>query len=175
MSLAVFSAGVTGIMTMQRTAVGANRMAKNVAVASSIAQAWQAQLATDATIWQTNYDSTAWLSSLDSLNGTWQLPDWNDDRQFGATFDPLGNPADGADAFCVHLRLTWLYHNGFDTSTVGKGGNGTVRTEVRVFWPREGAERVEDDCTDSEAADEVGGDFADRYYFVVQTGAVRQP
>jgi type II secretory pathway pseudopilin PulG len=179
MSLAVFSAGVTGIITMQRTAVGANRMARNVAVASSIAQAWQTQLAADATLWRENFDRTTWLKSLDNadLNGTWQLPDWSDDREFGARFDALGNPHEtGADQFCVHLRLTWLYYNGIDVGTVGTGRNGTIRTEVRVFWPREGVERVAHDCDQTAVAS--GDEFADatdRYYFVVQTGAVRQP
>jgi len=177
MSLAVFMGGVTGIMTMQRTTVSANRTARNVALASSIAQAWQAQLASDATLWRGNFAGTTWIKSLEEtgVNGAWQLPEFDTTRQFGPRFDALGNPNTAASEFCVHVRLTWLYYNGVDTG-VGTGQNGTIRTEVRVFWPREGAERVEGDCTAETAAviDEVGT-ATDRYYFVVQTGAVRQP
>jgi hypothetical protein len=178
MSIAVFAAGVTGIMTMQRTAAGANRMAKNVALASSIAQAWQAQLATDATLWRGNLGSTVWLSSLTTtgVNGNWQLPAWNATRQFGRSFDGLGNPVpgDGPGEFCVHLRLTMLYFNRQDvTATLGAPGNGTVRTEVRVFWPREGAARIAGDCTNVAPATVAAA--TNQYYFVVETGAVRQP
>jgi hypothetical protein len=178
MSLAVFAAGVTGIMTMQRTAAGANRMAKNVALASSIAQAWQAQLATDATLWRGNISGTTWLKSITTtgVNGNWQLPAWNDTRQFGRSFDALGNPVpnDGAGVFCVHVRLTFLYYNRQDlTPGLGAPGNGTVRTEVRVFWPREGAARIAGDCTNAAPATIAAAN--DRYFFVVETGAVRQP
>jgi type II secretory pathway pseudopilin PulG len=181
MALAVFAGGVTGILTMQRTAVGANRMAKNVALVSSIAQAWQAQLAADATLWRGSFGSTLWLKTLETtgVNGSWQAPVWDETRKIGPRFDGLGNPveADGAGEFCVHFRLTWLYYNGVDVSPSGTNGNGTIRTEVRVFWPREGAERVTDDCKDEASAATIAAVSAatDRYYFVVQTGAVRQP
>jgi hypothetical protein len=176
MSLAVFAAGVTGIMTMQRTAAGANRMAKNVALASSIAQAWQAQLASDATLWRANIDGTTWLKSLKTtgVNGNWQLPAWDETRKFGRAFDALGGPVASDGEFCVHLRLTWLYHNALDvSSSLGAPGNGTVRTEVRVFWPKEGAARIAGDCTNAAPATVAAA--TDRYYFVVETGAVRQP
>ncbi len=175
MSLAVFATGVTGIMTMQRTAAGANRMAKNVALASSIAQAWQAQLASDATLWRQSLTTTSWLTSLTTtgVNGTWQVPAYVGGRAFGPQFDALGNPVQAGGEFCVHLRLTFLYFNALDlTPTLGAPGNATVRTEVRVFWPREGMARVANDCTGAPSA---VTDAAERYYFVTETGAVRQP
>jgi hypothetical protein len=178
-TLAVFSAGVTGIMTMQRTAVSANRMARNVALAGSIAQAWQAQLASDASLWRTDFTGTTWLKALaaDGVSGSWRLPAHDTTRNFGPRFDALGNPDTAASEFCVHIRLTWLYANTVDSVGVtGTAGNGTVRTDVRVFWPREGAERVTGDCTDATPATiEEVADARDSYYFVVETGAVRQP
>jgi type II secretory pathway pseudopilin PulG len=178
-SLAVFSAGVTGIMTMQRTAVSANRMARNVALAGSIAQAWQAQLANDASLWRANFTGTTWLKSLatEGVNDSWQLPAHDITRNFGPRFDALGNPDTDASEFCVHIRLSWLYANTADSVGVtGTAGNGTVRTDVRVFWPREGAERVTGDCTDTTPATIAAiAEARDSYYFVVETGAVRQP
>lgn len=181
MALAVFSAGVTGIITMQRTAVNANRTAKNVELAASIAQAWEAQLAADASMWRQTFDAnTPFLRTINSgMDGAWQLPAYNAGRQFGSQFDSFGRATTDATQayFCVHVRLTWLYWNTADVAgTLGTAGNGTIRTDVRVFWPREGAERLENDCSDGTPGKvDAVADAVDKYYFVLQTGAVRQP
>ncbi|HEY3497826.1 MAG TPA: hypothetical protein VGK73_24175, partial [Polyangiaceae bacterium] len=150
-------------------------------LAASIAQGWEAQLAADASVWRgtLNQTSSPWLSTLSDadLNGAWQLFAYNATRRYGARFDAFGQPTDvaGDTFFCAHVRLTWLFTNTADvTPTPGTANNGTVRTDVRVFWPREGATRVAGDCTDPGAIEDVA-EATDRYYFVVQTGAVRQP
>lgn len=176
MALAVFATGVAGIMTMQRTTITSNRTAKNVTLANGIAEAWLSQLAADASLWTTDLSSTTWLGTVDGtgLNGAWQLPAWDDARKFGAEFDGLGNPVEEDGQFCAHIRLTWLYNDG--NIAGGLSGNGVIRSEVRVFWPREGTSRVEGDCTSADAATVAAvGNATGSYHFVVHAGAVRQP
>jgi prepilin-type N-terminal cleavage/methylation domain-containing protein len=178
MALAVFATGVTGVIAMQRATVTANRLAKNITVASGIADAWLGQLAADATRWQTDLAGTTWLKTVDvaNMNGAWQLPAYDAPRDFGPGFDPLGAPMGIGGDFCAHIRLTWFYPNG----GVGGGiqGNGLIRTEVRVFWPRDGVTRVANDCTSGVPATitAVSAAIASGDYNVVtQAGAVRQP
>ena len=45
MALGILAIGVSGIIAMHKVTVAANQHAKNLAVASHIAQAWQEQLA----------------------------------------------------------------------------------------------------------------------------------
>jgi hypothetical protein len=177
MALAVFTAGVTGVIAMQRSVVAANRHARNVTVANGIAQAWLDQLAVDSSVWRTTLDQTIWLNALnDSGNdGIWRLPAQSvaAERNFGPTFNLFGAPAAAATDFCVHVRLTWLFR---DELRGGRAGSGSIRTDVRVFWPRDGGTRVAGDCTSNAAATiaDVGADLNDSYFFVYQTGAVAQ-
>jgi len=168
MSLAVFAAGVTGVIGMQRASAAANRHARDVTVANGIAQAWLDQLTVDASVWRTDLTQTVWLQSINTagVDGVWQLPAESPPaaRNFGPTFNLFGAPVAGATDFCVHMRLTWLY----------PGQN--MRTDVRVFWLRDGGTRVEGDCDNPAVAtvDAVGADANDDYFSVYQTGAVVQ-
>jgi prepilin-type N-terminal cleavage/methylation domain-containing protein len=177
MSLAVFAAGVTGVIGMQRASAAANRHARNVTVANGIAQAWLDQLTVDASAWQTNLNNTVWLQSIRNagVDGTWQLPAQSvaAARNFGPTFNLFGAPVAGATDFCVHIRLTWLY---FDENGGGRPGSGAIRTDARVFWLRDGGTRVPGDCANPALATvaAVGADANDDYFAVYQTGAVVQ-
>jgi hypothetical protein len=176
-ALAVFATGVTGVIAMQRATAGSNHLARNVTLATGIADAWLGELAADATLWQTNVNPTSWLSSLNTagVNGAWQRPAWNGTRNMGPEFDPVGAPVAGNGDFCVHIRLTWLYRDG---NGGGLRGNGSIRTEVRVFWPRAGVTRVTADCTDASAATVANVTAAitrGEYHVVHQASAVRQP
>jgi hypothetical protein len=177
MALAVFAGGVTGVIAMQRTVITANRHARDMTVANGIAQAWLDQLAVDSTLWQTNLDQTVWLKSINvaGVAGNWQLPAQSlaAARNFGPTFNVFGASDPAATAYCVHIRLTWLYQ---DETGGGRPGSGSIRTDVRVFWLRDNGTRVTDDCTSAAAAtvNNVGTDTNDSYFFVYQTGAVAQ-
>ena len=171
MSLAVFATGVTGIIATQRTVIAANRHARNLTVANGIAQAWLDQLQADSTMWQTDLAQTVWLQSIDTagMNGAWQLPAQSiaAARNFGPTFNVFGAPNPTASDYCVHIRLTWL-DQGVTT--------GAMRAEVRVFWARDGATRVTNDCNGAGAAvvAAVGNDVNDSYFFVHQATALAQ-
>jgi prepilin-type N-terminal cleavage/methylation domain-containing protein len=174
MALAVFATGVTGIIAMQRATVSSNHFAKTLTIADGIAQACLSQLQADGTLWTTNLNSTVWLQTVTGSNGVWQLPAYDNTRKFGAQFDGFGAPTAANGEFCAHIRLTWLYGDG--VSQAGSQGNGLIRAEVRVFWPRDGATRVTGDCTNAAPAivTQVGA-ATGTYHFVTHAGAVRQP
>jgi Tfp pilus assembly protein PilV len=171
MSLAVFATGVTGIIATQRTVIAANRHARNLTVANGIAQAWLDQLQVDSTMWQTDMAQTVWLQSINTagMDGAWQLPAQSvaTVRNFGPTFNVFGAPDANARDYCAHIRLTWL-DQGVAT--------GNIRAEVRVFWARDGAARVTNDCTGAGATTvtAVGDDVNDSYFFVYQATALAQ-
>jgi hypothetical protein len=172
-SLGVFAMGVTGIFAMQRLTLNSNQHARNLTLASGIAQGWLSQLSADSSLWRGNGNesATAWLSSVNTSDNVWQLP--NDSsalrasRDFSRAFDGRGMPVNpaGDPVFCVHVRLTRLF--------VNPVGNGLTRTDVRVFWPRDGEARIDGDCVDPGTVAQVAADTG-RYHFVYRTGAVRQ-
>ncbi len=174
MALALFAVAVLGIISMQKVTVTSNAHAKNVALAQRIAQAWAGQLEMDATVWRTGTTfGDGWLNFANA----WQHPRHIDARGFSGAFDALGNPLTEANAgqarFCTHLRMTWLYPD-----TMGVGGNGTLRAEIRVFWLRdsEGPVSVPEFCaaTQDPAVVSAIGQATDHYHFVYQTVGIRQ-
>ena len=172
-SLGVFAMGITGIFAMQRLTLSSNQHARNLTLASGIAQGWLAQLAADSSLWRGagNESGTTWLASVTTSDDVWQLPTdsatLRASRGFSRAFDARGRPMapDADPVFCVHVRLTRLFTNPV--------GNGLTRTDVRVFWPRDGEVPIAGDCTDSGTIDEVAA-ATGRYHFVYRTGAVKQ-
>lgn len=174
MALAVFGVGITGVIAMQKVTGASNQHARNLALANHVAQSWIERLAADATTWTANtpLTDTVWLDNTDA---GWFLPDF--ENGIGARFGALGQPLadDQADqtVFCAHLRLTML----IDPIGVAGGvvpavaNNGMIRTEVRVFWPRDA--RTADDYCEEDNVGTVGGEVQN-YHFVYQATAIRQ-
>jgi prepilin-type N-terminal cleavage/methylation domain-containing protein len=141
MSLAVLAIGVSGVIAMQKVTLASNRHAKNLAVATGIAEAWADALAADATLWNNSADlgDTDWLTTIQSAQLQWFRPAWSANRSFGAGFSPLGDPVSDTDTaqarYCTHLRFAWLHG---DPNSTQPEGSGLIRAEIRVFWPREG-------------------------------------
>jgi prepilin-type N-terminal cleavage/methylation domain-containing protein len=174
MALSVLAIGVSGIIAMQKVTVASNRHAKNLAIATQIARGWQAQLAADAAQW--NHPSpqssasdlntdTRWLRGVGNA-GVWFGPDYDALLDFGPGFDALGNVVDTQNAassivFCTDLRLTWLYPD--------LSGNGLIRAEVRVYWPRDGMAAPQPFCEGP-----MDDALSDRYHVVYQTTAIKQ-
>ncbi len=149
MAISVFGIGVAGIISMEKVTSAANQDAKNLAIATHIAESWLDMLATDAVSWNhpspnngnSDLSDTIWLNNVVSNAGanSWFLPAYNSTLGFGPGFDALGNPTNTTTStanaqFCTHLRLSWLYQPANNATS----GNGLIRAEVRVFWLRDG-------------------------------------
>ncbi len=175
MALALFGVAVLGIISMQKVTISSNAHAKNVAIAERIAQAWAGQLEMDGSAWRSSTSFGAGWLNADNL---WQRPAYIGGRGFGGAFDALGNPLADSDTaqaqFCTHVRMTWLY-----PATMGAGGNGMLRAEVRVFWLRDSEGPVGNGaafCASAQNAALIGsiGLATDHYHFIYQTVGVRQ-
>ena len=179
MAITVLAIGISGIIAMQKITIASNQHAKNLAMATHIAQAWQERLAADAVQWNhpspqlnaTDIDETRWLFNVVGNEGIWFRPAFDAALDFGPGFDALGDVVADANVqqatFCTHIRLTWLYPQ--------DAGNGLVRTEVRVFWQREGmGALIGDSVCDATADPNAITAASDRYHFVYQTSAVKQ-
>jgi hypothetical protein len=137
MSMAVLAVGVIGVFSMEKVTVASNLHAKNLAIATHIAQSWLGVLEAEATLWESdpsgnNLSKTTWLKTA-PVNPTWFRPDFVGDSSFGPDFDELGNPIAQNGSFCVDLRISRF--NGLEAE---KEGSAMSRVEVRVYWLRDG-------------------------------------
>jgi type IV pilus assembly protein PilV len=144
MSLSVLAIGVSGVIAMQKVTVSSNRNAKDLAVATRIAEAWADQLNADASLWTIDQGgnstraTTSWLKLADPTQTVdWFIPAYSATSTFGPAFGPLGTPVDpstsaGFAHFCAHIRFAFLH-----SETTPTAGNGAIRAQVRVFWLRD--------------------------------------
>ena len=134
MSMSVLAVGVIGIFSMEKVTVASNLHAKNLAMATHIAQGWLGVLEAEATVWDETGNglaNTTWLKEAPA-NPTWFRPSFVAGSSFGPDFDELGNPVIKDGSYCVDLRISPF--NGADAE---KAGTALSRVEVRVFWLRD--------------------------------------
>jgi Tfp pilus assembly protein PilV len=171
MALALLTVSILGIVSMQKLMVVSSGHAKNLSIAQHIAQSWATHLELDANAWRQNLTEVTWLSNVD---GGWVRPDYDDDLNFGAAFDGVGNPLKDTELasarFCTNVRLSWLYPD--DRPVVG---NGMMRAEIRVFWLREGERNIDVKgvCEPTVSTTTIG-DSTDIYHFIYHVVGVRQ-
>jgi prepilin-type N-terminal cleavage/methylation domain-containing protein len=180
-AIGIFGLGVASIISMEKATNVANQHAKNLGIATHIAESWLDMLATDAVTWNqpsTNggrtpdIGSTIWLQSVTANADAatqWVLPAYDVGMQFGPAFDAMGNAVNPATstqiAFCSHLRLSWLIQPGPD-------GNGLIRAEVRVFWVRDGQGFAQAMCSVGQIA--AVGAAPQTFHFVQKISAIRE-
>lgn len=144
-AMAVLGTGILGIIGMQTAAVGANQRAQEVTMATNLARRWQDRLRRDSYQWTqpsqsnpvSNISLTWYLSRLGgSVTTDWYVPDPPPASAAAlpetAAFDYFGNDVATSDFrayYCTHVRLTMLIPNQL------------VRSEVRVWWFRQGGVR----------------------------------
>lgn len=134
MSMSVLAVGVIGVFSMEKITIASNLHAKNLAIASHIAQSWLGVLEAEATLWDgtgNGLAKTTWLKTAPD-NPTWFRPDFVGGSSFGPDFDELGNPVPKDGNYCVDLRISPF--NGPESE---KAGTAMRRVEVRVFWLRD--------------------------------------
>jgi prepilin-type N-terminal cleavage/methylation domain-containing protein len=184
MAISVFGIGVAGIISMEKVTSVANQHAKNLSIATHIAESWLDTLSAEASMWNhpragdaTAPDittDTTWLKLVVSQADTaakWVFPPYSAAPiAFGPAFDALGNPVNpatnpGAVAFCSHLRLSWLYQP-------DAGGNGLIRAEVRVFWLRDGQAFAPNMCAAGSVANI--NNQTSTFHFVQKITAIRE-
>jgi hypothetical protein len=174
MSLAVLAVGVIGIIATEKVTLAANSHAKNLAIATHIAQSWLGMLDAEGSLWDTDFGRTIWLQQGNGVAG-WFRPAYDAGLTFGPGFDALGNAVTALNmanaTFCVDLRLAPLTSN--------NSGGGLIRTEVRVIWLRNdgalGAAGPTATNACSIAAVAVDTDVnSPLFHFVYMAGGVRQ-
>ncbi len=182
MAISIFGIGVAGIISMEKVTSVSNQHAKNLAIATHIAESWLDMLSTDAVGWNHPRTGdaavfsdlaadTVWLQAVlpnADAAANWFLPAFSAARSFGPAFDALGdpvNPDTGTVAFCSHLRLSWLLQPTRD-------GNGLIRAEVRVFWLRDGQPFAQNLCAAGSVA-AIGG-ATSTFHFVQKIAAIRE-
>jgi hypothetical protein len=154
MAITVFAIGASGVISLQKVAVTANRNARSIAVANEVASTWMERLRTDALLW--NYPSpsnpvsdldidTTWLSNSvsdpDPGPAAWFRP--KDERGICGIHDVFGrdeyceSESDNQGPYCVNLRLSWVRED-----------RRMIRAEVRVFWIVNGAVETELEAND---------------------------
>jgi hypothetical protein len=135
MSLSVLAVGVIGIFSMEKVTISSGVHAKNLSIATHIAQGWLGMLEAEATLWDATPNSLGRTTFLASAAGqpTWFRPTFSGGSRFGPEFDELGNTVARDGRFCVDLRVSPV--NG---ATALAEGNGMSRVEVRVYWLRDG-------------------------------------
>lgn len=175
MSLSVLAIGASGVIAMQRVTLASNQHAKNLAVATGIAEAWADALAADGTQWNSSTDlatDTEWLRLVADAP-LWIRPAYAPARQMGPGFGPLGDPTNtaGLARFCTDLRFTWMRR---DTQAPGAG---LIRAEIRVFWKRDNAVTASalpaNLCDDTNPPATVDTQ-SNGYHFVMVTTAIAQ-
>jgi type IV pilus assembly protein PilV len=151
MALAVLTLGASGVIAMEKATLLANTNARNMAVATMIAQSWIERVRADAQAWNDQGGTSDFLNDTIWLKSAGTVPPMGGAGWFTpvgvATLSnfPAGQPAAdvmGADpalldpyppAFCTQLRLTRFATSPTDPlASVYR----VVRVEVRVFWDR---------------------------------------
>jgi hypothetical protein len=176
MSLAVLAAGITSVIAMQKVTLASNSHAKNLALATHVAQSWLGVVNAESALWNEsgNFARTPFLMQANTNAGNWFRPTYDAGEEFGAAFDALGNPLpagqEGQARFCVDLRMVPLQGT--------TGSAGLSRVEVRVVWPRESristaVAAPTSACAFATAAVE-GTDNAPHLHFLFVSGAIRQ-
>jgi prepilin-type N-terminal cleavage/methylation domain-containing protein len=144
MAITVFAFGVSGVIAMQKVTLASNRHAKNLAIATRIAEGWADQLTADGSLWTVDTagastrGKTTWLKLADpSRIVDWFMPAFSSTLGFGPAFGALGQPRDPTTrpeqaAFCTHIRFGFLA-----SETLPTTGNGVIRAQIRVFYRRE--------------------------------------
>ncbi|HKP63465.1 MAG TPA: prepilin-type N-terminal cleavage/methylation domain-containing protein [Polyangiales bacterium] len=182
-SLGVMTIAALAIFAMQQQLIRANAHARQLTIATQIAQNWIERLKMDALRWNaagppsnTRYLKAILAPDADPA-GFIPIPldivtNGTEKRVVSHAFDWFGNDLDttgGAPAglvYCASHRLNWVFDN-----------MRVIRADVRVWWPRDGigasigAEYPE--CKDDNEKLNPKGDNFDRYHVVYLSTVLR--
>jgi type II secretion system protein I len=188
-ALGVMTIGAMSIIAMQQQTTRANVHARDMTIATQIAQTQLERLKLDALVWnaatsapQTDLTTTFWLGKIvGSTPGSFMTiaprPDTNgaQTRLLTNAFSYYGVDMDlnGASAatlaqvrFCASHRLSWIYNN-----------FRVMRADVRVWWTKEApTHSITSDfpgCADDNASLNPNGAHYDDYHVVYLSTVLR--
>jgi prepilin-type N-terminal cleavage/methylation domain-containing protein len=181
-SIGVMTIAALAIFAMQQQLLRANAHARQLTVATQIAQNWIERLKLDALRWNRAEDpaGTTYLKNISAPNtivGFFTIPldkavRGGTTRIVSNSFNWFGDDLDttnGAPAglvYCASHRLNWVFEN-----------KRVIRADVRVWWARDGmGTDISKDfpvCADDDAALNPGGDHFERYHMVYLSTVLR--
>jgi type II secretory pathway pseudopilin PulG len=160
-SLGIMMIGAMALFGMQQQATRANVHARQLTVATQIAQTWIERIKLDGMRWVTmtgdpevDLLSTEFLrtvattgaptSGIEGVFTTLVLSQTHRDAGMSNGFDYYGRDVPDLDTnmadvrYCASYRLTWVYwdRNGFGANPVPTDDRA-LRVDVRVWWPKE--------------------------------------
>lgn len=181
-SLGVMTIGAMAILALQQQIIRGNSHARQITVATQIAQNVIERLKTDAVSWTApgvpNAATSLYLSTVTpGAIGTFTTLPFYSVNNAGVTrivsngFDYYGddlNTSAGSPAnlfYCASYRLTFVYTN-----------NRIMRADVRVWWAQEGQAAIRTDfpnCQDDGARLSPGGTMINNYHIVYLSTVLR--
>jgi prepilin-type N-terminal cleavage/methylation domain-containing protein len=179
MAITLLLVGSMGVMAMQRAAVQGNMDAREMDVASEIAHQWLERLERDSALWTPSVvpvlppaNLTNALLLNENTTGHWYVPkarlvtgapqDDVESAGFDILAQDMASMTQAGLRYCVNLRVTPL---SLDQTL--------MRTEVRVFWPRNLA-MAPDPNYCNQAPPATLDTATTQYHFVYAATAVRQ-
>ena len=188
-SLGVMMVGAMAVIGLQAHAIRGNVHARDLTIATQIAQRWIERLKQDAATWNVPDDDVATIPSHFSntsylgqdMSTLWSSPSafqtlpatWTTQVPVSNAFDARGRdvPANGTQSFCASYRRAWIWEGRL------------MRVDVRVWWPRE-VNRTDGSrpqfaadgfaaCADAGGLIDPGGQQYDWYHVVYLSTAIR--
>lgn len=182
-SIGVMTIAAMSIFAMQQQLLRANAHARQLTLATQIAQNWIERLKMDALRWNAvgKPSTTTYLRFIGDPGGApagfipiqLEKPTSGADmRVVSHAFDWFGQDLDTSNGvpagltYCASYRLNWVFDN-----------MRVIRADVRVWWPRDGmgVSIIEDypDCKDDNDALNPKGKHFDRYHVVYLSTVLR--
>jgi prepilin-type N-terminal cleavage/methylation domain-containing protein len=142
-SLGVMTIGAMAILALQQQSVRSNAHARQITIATQIAERWAERFKQDAQTWnavglrvgapnlQTVLGGTTWLQQIIAQPNVFQTIG-NTGNNISNAFDYQGFdvPNTGNYYYCASFRPSWVYYG------------RAMRIDIRVWWARQNIERT---------------------------------
>jgi prepilin-type N-terminal cleavage/methylation domain-containing protein len=187
-SLGIMTIAGMAIVALQQQVTRGNVHARQITIATQIAQTWIERLKLDALRWNVagpanDLGNTTYLAAMPATGNrvgfttipfVTQTNDAGGVRWMSPAFDYYGDELNMAAGdppnlfFCASHRLNWVFNN-----------QRVIRADVRVWWAKEGESRIQVDyprCVDNDIALNPGsppGANFDRYHVVYLSTVLR--
>jgi prepilin-type N-terminal cleavage/methylation domain-containing protein len=184
-SLGVMTVGAMAILALQQQSIRSNAHARQLTIATEIAERWAERFKQDAQTWNMVGEASGTPTAADVLSRTKWLKQINsrpnEFQQIENLEEPVSNAFDyqGFDVpsiekkyfYCASFRPSWVYFG------------RAMRIDIRVWWARENIQRMSggvsnitdqfEDCADPPVTLDPGGEQYWNYHVVYLPTVVR--